>query len=115
MNPPASGDEVTDQRAHAEIRALLPALVARAPGEAAETLDHYPNDFVAQMLESLNPGMAQSVLERFGIERRQKIIAAAPPPIRQHAPHARIPLSLRPAVRGRAGRRKDDQVRGKDH
>jgi magnesium transporter len=83
MNPPAPGDDVTDQRTRAGIRALLPALVARAPGEAAHTLDPYPDEFVAQMLESLNPGMAQSVLERFGIDRRQKIIAAAPPAVRQ--------------------------------
>jgi magnesium transporter len=82
MNP-SSHTDVTDGATQAEIRALLPALVARAPGEAARMLDSYPDDFVAQMLASLNPALAQSVLERFRSERRQKIIAAAPPPTRQ--------------------------------
>jgi magnesium transporter len=83
MNPSSHTDVMTDEATHAEIRALLPALVARAPGEAAGVLDHYPDDFIAQMLASLNPAMAQSVLERFRSERRQKVIAAAPPPTRQ--------------------------------
>lgn len=83
MNPPAPAGEITDEATRAEIHALLPTLVARAPGEAASMLDHYPDDFVAQMLASLNPALAQSVLERFKIERRQKIIAAASPEIRQ--------------------------------
>lgn len=83
MNPPAPAGEITDEATRAEIHALLPTVVARAPGEAASMLDQYPPDFVAQMLASLNPALAQSVLERFKIERRQKIIAAAPPEIRQ--------------------------------
>ncbi len=83
MNPPAHADETADHATRAEIRELLPTLVARAPGEAASMLDHYPPDFIAQMLASLNPALAQSVLERFKIERRQKIIAAAPPETRQ--------------------------------
>ena len=76
MNPPAPAGEIAEAT-RAEIHALLPTVVARAPGEAASMLDHYPADFVAQMLASLNPALAQSVLERFKIERRQKIIAAA--------------------------------------
>lgn len=83
MNPPAPAGEITDEATRAEIHALLPTVVARAPGEAASMLDHYPDDFVAQMLASLNPALAQSVLERFKIDRRQKIIAAASPEIRQ--------------------------------
>jgi magnesium transporter len=83
MNPPAPAGEITDEATRAEIHALLPTVVARAPSEAASMLDHYPDEFVAQMLASLNPALAQSVLERFKIERRQKIIAAAPPEIRQ--------------------------------
>ena len=79
MNPSAPNEEITDEATRAEIHALLPTLVARAPGEAASMLDHYPDDFVAQMLASLNPALAQSVLERFPSERRQKIIAAASP------------------------------------
>jgi magnesium transporter len=83
MTPSADADQSADKAIRAEIRTLLPALVARAPGEAAGMLDPYPDDFVSQMLESLNPSLAQSVLERFRIERRQKIIAAAPPATRQ--------------------------------
>jgi len=82
MNPPAHSDETADHATRAEIRELLPTLVARAPAEAANMLDHYPPDFIAQMLGSLNSSLAQSVLERFKIERRQKIIAAAPPETR---------------------------------
>lgn len=82
MDPaPPNADSASDP-VQAEINALLPTLVARAPGEVAKQLDHYPEDFIAQMLASLNPGLAQSVLERFRSERRQKIIAAAPPETR---------------------------------
>jgi magnesium transporter len=83
MNPSAHSDKGTDEAIRVEIHALLPTLVARAPGEAASMLEHYPDDFVAQMLASLNPALAQSVLERFKSERRQKIIAAAAPATRQ--------------------------------
>lgn len=83
MNPSAPNEEFTDEAIRAEIHTLLPTLVARAPGEAASMLDNYPDDFVAQMLASLNPALAQSVLERFPSARRQKIMAAASPPIRQ--------------------------------
>ena len=62
---------------------VLPTLVARAPREAASILDHYPDGFVAQMLASLNPALAQSVLERFKVSAGKKIIAAAFPAIRQ--------------------------------
>lgn len=83
MNPPALIDKIADDATRAEINALLPTLVARAPGEAASMLEHYPDDFAAQMLASLNPSLAQSVLERFKSARRQKIIAAASPEMRQ--------------------------------
>jgi magnesium transporter len=83
MNPSAQNDEIADEATRAEINALLPALVARAPGEAVRTLDPYPDEFVATMLASLNPALAQSVLERFPNARRQKVMAAAPAAIRQ--------------------------------
>ena len=83
MNLAAHTDEIADDANRAEIHALLPTLVARAPGEAASMLEQYPDDFAAQMLASLNPALAQSVLERFKSARRQKIIAAASPEIRQ--------------------------------
>lgn len=82
MNSPKRDDEIADEATRAEIHALLPVLVDRAPGEVARVLDHYPDEFVAQILASLNPALAQSVLERFKSERRQKIIAAASPEIR---------------------------------
>lgn len=82
MNPPERADEIAKEATRAEIHALLPTLVDRAPGEVARILDHYPDEFVAQVLASLNPALAQSVLERFKSERRQKIIAAASPEIR---------------------------------
>jgi magnesium transporter len=82
MNPSAPLDETASDPTHAEIKALLPTLVSQAPGEVAKLLDHYPEDFAAQMLASLNPALAQSVLERFPSERRQRIIAAAAPETR---------------------------------
>jgi len=83
MNPSAPNEGTTDEANRAEIKALLPTVVVRAPGEGARMLDTYPDDFVAQMLALLNPAQAQSVLERFPSVRRQKVIAAAPPAIRQ--------------------------------
>lgn len=68
--------------ANPEIKALLPALIDRAPSEAVRMLEDRPDDFVAETLASLNPRFAQDILDRFRSERRQKIIAAAPPPIR---------------------------------
>jgi magnesium transporter len=83
MSSSAPSDPNADDVTHAQIKALLPVVVARAPSEAVRMLDHYPDDFVAQMLASLNPALAQSVLERFPSGRRQKIIAAAAPETRQ--------------------------------
>jgi len=76
-------DSIAKGPAQAEIEMLLPKVVAHAPGEAVEMLAPYPNEFVAKMLTLLNPALAQDVLERFPSERRQKIVAAAPPETRQ--------------------------------
>jgi Mg/Co/Ni transporter MgtE len=76
-------DSIAKEPAQAEIETLLPQVVAHAPGEAVEMLAPYPNEFVAKMLTLLNPALAQDVLERFPSERRQKIVAAAPPETRQ--------------------------------
>ncbi|MGB8167680.1 MAG: CBS domain-containing protein, partial [Chthoniobacteraceae bacterium] len=65
------------------IKALLPAVVECAPGEAAKMLDPYPPEFVVEMLEFLNPSIAQDVLARFPSERRQKVMAAASPELRR--------------------------------
>ena len=78
MNSPTKEDEIADDPIHAEINRLLPAMVNRAPGEAARMLQDYPDDFVVGMLASLNPALAQSVLERFSSERRQKLSRPLP-------------------------------------
>ena len=82
MEPSADNDAISDEATRAEISALLPKLVNRAPGDAAKMLRDYPDEFVAGLLASLNPALAQSVLERFPHDRRQKIIAAASPETR---------------------------------
>lgn len=66
-----------------EISALLPKLVARSPRQAVEMLADYPDEFIAETLLVLNPGVAQDVLEKFSPNRRQKILAAADPATRQ--------------------------------
>ncbi|MFZ1218504.1 MAG: magnesium transporter [Chthoniobacterales bacterium] len=104
MNPSAPLDETASDPTHAEIKALLPTLVSRAPGEVAKLLDHYPENFAAQMLASLNPALSQSVLERFPSERRQRIIAAAAPETRlqwirnEHYPEKAIGHMMEPAL-----------------
>lgn len=76
-------DSVAKEPAQAEIEALLAQVVAQAPSEAVEMLAPYPNGFIANMLRLLNPALAQDVLQRFPSDRRQKIMAAAPPEMRQ--------------------------------
>jgi magnesium transporter len=76
-------DSIAKEPAQAEIETLLPKVVAHAPAQAVEMLAPYPNEFIAKMLTLLNPALAQDVLERFPSDRRQKIVAAAPPEMRQ--------------------------------
>ena len=83
MSTPEAVTSAASEPTQAEIEALLPNVVAHAPGAAVEMLASYPNEFVAHMLRLLNPALAQDVLERFRSERRQKIIAAAPVETRQ--------------------------------
>ena len=61
----------------AGVKTLMQSLVETAPTEAVKMLDPYPDEFVVQMLELLNPAAAQDVVERFPGARRQKIMAAA--------------------------------------
>ena len=82
MPTPGETDPILTEPAHAEIETLLPRVAARAPNEAVEMLSPYPDEFIARMLTLLNPAQAQDVLERFPSDRRQKIIAAAPPETR---------------------------------
>lgn len=72
----------TESASSAEIEALLAKIVARAPKAAVNMLSPYPDNFVAKMLMLLNSAQAQDVLEHFPNDRRQKILAAAPPETR---------------------------------
>jgi len=65
------------------IDALLPRIVEAAPAEGVKMLEPYPADFAVHMLELLNPALAQAVLARFPSDRRQKVLAAASPALRQ--------------------------------
>ncbi len=67
----------------AEVKALLTAVVERAPREAAKMLLPYPDDYIVEMLKLLNPAQAQRVLMKFKSERRQMIMAVASPQVRQ--------------------------------
>ena len=82
MNPESSQTPAPEKHTD-EIAALLPALVETAPTEAVNMLAPYPDEFAVQMLALLNPAAAQDVIERFPSERRQKIMAAAPPETRR--------------------------------
>lgn len=82
--PSTSSDPfATDLNTREEIQALLAQVVARAPGEAARMLTSYPDEFVVDMLTLLNPAQAQRVLAKLKSERRQRVMAAAPPQVRQ--------------------------------
>jgi magnesium transporter len=62
-----------------ELRELFTKVVERDPREAAKMLEPYPDEFVVQMLELLNPAAALKILQRFDSPRRQTILATAPP------------------------------------
>jgi magnesium transporter len=62
-----------------EIRTLFTKVVERDPREAAKMLEPYPDEFVVNMLELLNPIAALDILERFDPPRRQTILATASP------------------------------------
>ena len=81
MNPtpiPESNSS-EDQILAPELERLFRAVVSRAPHEAAELLHGYPEGFVVDMLELLNPAMAVDVLECLPDDRQQAVLAAAPP------------------------------------
>ena len=83
MTEPLELTAAPDPNMRAEIKALLPEVVERAPRAAVKMLSPYPDEFVAAMLTLLNSRKAQRVLDCFGLERRRKIMAAAEAPIRQ--------------------------------
>ncbi len=62
-----------------EVRTLFTKLVETDPREAAKMLEPYPDEFVVQMLELLNPASALKILQRFKPSRRQTILATASP------------------------------------
>jgi len=62
-----------------ELRELFTKVVERDPHEAVKMLEPYPDEFVIQMLELLNPASALNILQRFKPPRRQTILATASP------------------------------------
>src|SRR4029077_17135719 len=60
-----------------ELRELFTKVVERDPREAVKMLEPYPDEFVVQMLELLNPASALNILQRFDSARRQTVLATA--------------------------------------
>lgn len=61
-----------------EIQELFRKLSERGPREAGKLLSGYPETFIVDMLELLNPAMAVDVLECLPDDRQQAVLAAAP-------------------------------------
>jgi magnesium transporter len=81
MTKPASSPEISSpetQDLTPEIETLFRKLAERGPREASRLLDGYPETFVVEMLELLNPAMAIDVLEWLPDDRQQAVLAAAP-------------------------------------
>jgi magnesium transporter len=62
-----------------ELRDLFIKVVERDPRDAVQMLEPYPDEFVVEMLELLNPALAINILQRFAPPRRQAILATASP------------------------------------
>jgi len=60
-----------------KLRELFTKVVERDPREAVKMLEPYPDEFVVQMLELLNPASALNILQRFDSARRQTVLATA--------------------------------------
>ena len=60
-----------------ELRDIFTRVVERDPHEAVKMLEPYPDEFVVQMLELLNPASALNILDRFDPPRRQTVLATA--------------------------------------
>ncbi len=65
------------QEIEPELRELFTKVVERDAREAAKMLEPYPDEFVVQMLELLNPASALKILQRFDPPRRETILATA--------------------------------------
>src|SRR4029077_19003873 len=66
-----------------ELRELFTKVVERDPREGARMLEPYPDEFIVQMLELLNPASALKILQRFDPSRRQTVLATASPETNQ--------------------------------
>ncbi len=62
-----------------EIGALVSMAGQSGPREAARVLGEQADEVVAQVLEALNPARVADILDEVPVERRQAILAAAPP------------------------------------
>jgi magnesium transporter len=65
------------QEIEPEVGTLFTKVVERDPREAARMLEPYPDEFIVQMLELLNPASALKILQRFDPPRRETILATA--------------------------------------
>src|SRR5262245_56468367 len=81
--PPSA---ITDPT-QAEIQRILPVLRESGPQEAVTLLEEHPDEFIAAALGALNPATAQDILQDFDSERRQLVVAAAPPELRRQWAH----------------------------
>jgi magnesium transporter len=55
------------------------AILEQSPKEAVQMLEKHPDTFIEQVLQTLNPGTRQNLLDCFPRARRELILAAAPP------------------------------------
>ena len=62
-----------------EIRRLFAKVVEKNTRDAVEMLIPFPDDFVEEVIELLNPAQRQAVLHAFPSERRQLVLANASP------------------------------------
>ena len=71
---------------------LAARVAERGPSEAADLLEPEPDDIVVQVLQAVSPTAAQDILDAFVPERRQSVMAAAPPECsRQWSVNCRYP------------------------
>lgn len=71
--------EMIDPDLSEDVRRLYTKLVERSPADAVNALAEYPERFVEQVLELLNPAARQQLLDAMPRERRELVLAAATP------------------------------------
>jgi len=77
---------------HEEVRRLFATVVEKDTRDAVKMLTPYPDAFVEEIIELLSPAQRQAVLAAFPGDRRQLILANAPPENRrQWAQNDRYP------------------------